>query len=283
MPSARLKRAFLIPFFAFLGVVLLHSLWRSATSGLAPVWLGPLLVSGAFFSFLAWMMASGAARTSRDLPGLLSAGAAGVALALLGGAFGTTPARLPIAYAVAAFAGLLLYVFWYSRLDRRPSGALRVGAPLAEFVLEDERGESVSSLSLRGSAVVWLFYRGNWCPLCMAQIRGIADRYKEIEARGAKVALVSPQPHELTRALAQRFEVPFRFFVDRQGRAARDLGILHEGGVPIGIRGYDPDTVLPTAIVTDPDGLILLADQTDDYRVRPEPETFLAALDAIRG
>ena len=282
MQAARLKRAFILPFFAFQGVVLLHSLWRAGSSGFAPVWLGPLVVSGSFFAFMGWVMASGAARTSRDLPGLLSAGAAGLALAMAGGARGTTPAVLPIAYAGIGFAGLLLYVFWYSRLGRTPADSLRVGETLPEFVVEDERGEPVSSLALRGAPVVWLFYRGNWCPLCVAQIRELAERYKELEARGARVALVSPQSHELTRALAVRFEVPFRFFVDRGGRAARNLGILHEGGVPIGMRGYEADTVLPTALVTNAEGRIVFVDQTDNYRVRPEPETFLAALDAAR-
>jgi len=39
--------------------------------------------------------------------------------------------------------------------------------------------------------------------------------------------------------------------------------------------GYDSDTVLPTAILTDQNGVILFTDQTDNYRVRPEPDTFL--------
>lgn len=280
MPSARLKRLFVLPHFAFLGLVLVHSLWRSATTGLAPVWLGPLLVAGGFFAFMGWVMATGAARTSRHLPGLLSTGAAGLALALAGAGLGSAPAGLPVAYATAGFASLLLYVFWYSRLDRRPSEALRPGAELPEFVIEDERGEPLSSLALRGQPVVWLFFRGNWCPLCMAQIRELAERYKALEARGAQVALVSPQSHEHTRALARRFEVPFRFLVDRGGRAARELGILHEGGVPAGMPGYGVDTILPTAIVTDAEGRILFVDQTDNYRVRPEPDTFLAVLDA---
>lgn len=282
MSTAVLKRAFVIPFFAFLAIVLIHSAWQAVATGFAAVWIGPLLVAGGFFGFMGWMMQSGAARTSANLPGLLAIGAGGAALSVAGAARGATPAALPVGYALAGFAGLLLYVFWYSRLGRQPSAALRVGATLPEFEVTDERGAAVSSLALRGSPVVWLFFRGNWCPLCMAQIRELADRYKQLEARGAVVALVSPQSHENTRALAQRFDVPFRFLVDSGGRAARALGIFHEAGVPIGIPGYDADTVLPTAIVTDGEGRILLADQTDNYRVRPEPDTFLAVLDSAR-
>jgi peroxiredoxin len=280
--SARIKRAFVMPFFAFLGLVLIHSTWQLLSTGFAPVWIGPALVAGAFFAFMGWMVRSGTARTSANLPGLLLVGAAGTLVALLGAALGSTPGLLPVTYAMLAFAGELLYVFWYSRLGRAPSAALRVGQVLAPFELEDEKGRRLSSAVFRGDPAVFLFYRGNWCPLCMAQIRELAEQYKELEALGAKVALVSSQSHERTRELAARFDVPFRFLVDPDSRAARQLGILHEAGVPLGIGGYDPDTVFPTAVVTDADGRILLADQTDNYRVRPEPSTFLAALRSAR-
>ena len=225
------------------------------------------------------MVRSGTPRTSENLPLVLASGAAGLALSLLGAAFGSTPSGLPLAYALLGFGGVVLYVRWYSRLGRTPSAALRVGAPLPEFQLEDENGRPLSSAAFRGRPAVFLFHRGNWCPLCMAQIRELVEEYKELEARGAQVALVSPQSLEHTRALAARFDVPFRFLVDPGARAARQLGILHEAGVPLGMRGYDADTVFPSAIVTDAEGRILLADQTDNYRVRPEPWTFLAAID----
>lgn len=279
MSTAHLKRFFVMPFFAFLGFVGIHSLWRVVTTGFAPVWVGSLVVAGTFFAFMGWMVGSGTARTSANLPVVLALSAAGVALSLLTAGIGSTPGQLPLTYALLGFAGQILYVTWYSRLGRAPSPALRVGEMLPEFELEDEAGCPISAASFRGNPAVFLFYRGNWCPLCMAQIREISDQYKDLEARGAKVVLVSPQSHQNTRQLAARFDVPFRFLVDPGSRAASQLGILHRGGVPLGIPGYDPDTVLPTAIVTDAEGRILLADQTDNYRVRPEPGTFLAALD----
>ncbi|MFO1228719.1 hypothetical protein [Roseateles sp.] len=35
--------------------------------------------------------------------------------------------------------------------------------------------------------------------------------------------------------------------------------------------GYDSDTVMPTVVITAPGGRILWADETDNYRVLPEP------------
>ena len=278
MSTRRLKRFFVMPFFVFLGLVGIHSLVRLFTSGFASIWAGPLLVALAFFVFMGWMVRSGTARTSARLPVLLTVSAMGVAITLVGSAMSPVPSGLALFYAITGFAAELLYVFWYSDLDRIPSTSLAIGQTLPELDLEEADGEPVSSRALLGRPAVLLFHRGNWCPLCTAQIRELVDRYAELEARDVQVVLISPQPHASTRKLAERFKVPFRFLVDPNGRNARRLGILHEGGVPMGMSGYDADTVFPTAIVTDPAGRILLADQTDNYRVRPEPDTFLDAL-----
>ena len=88
------------------------------------------------------------------------------------------------------------------------------------------------------------------------------------------------QPEANTRALAKRFNVPIRFCVDQDGQLARTLGIEHVGGTPflMDALGYDADSVLRTDLITDPNRTIIFADMTDNYRVRPEPSTFLAAL-----
>ena len=44
--------------------------------------------------------------------------------------------------------------------------------------------------------------------------------------------------------------------------------------------GYEADTVLRTVLIADPERRVVFADLTDNCRVRPEPSTFLAALDA---
>ena len=42
--------------------------------------------------------------------------------------------------------------------------------------------------------------------------------------------------------------------------------------------GYDSDTVLPTVIITDTGGRVLWTHETDNYRIRPEPDVYLAIL-----
>jgi len=186
---------------------------------------------------------------------------------------------MPTAVALAAGLIFLMYVFWYSRFGRFDSSSLMVGSKLPEFSLKDLEGNQFDSSSLAGSPAVIVFYRGNWCPLCMAQIREIADRYREMTAMGIKVLLISPQSDEHSRELAARFDAPMTFLVDERNQVAEQLGIAIRNGVPLGIPGgYEPDSVMPTVVVTSANGTILFSDQTDNYRVRPEPDIFLAIL-----
>ncbi|GAA4274348.1 hypothetical protein GCM10022258_36440 [Aquimarina gracilis] len=115
----------------------------------------------------------------------------------------------------------------------------------------------------------------------MAQIKEIASQYKELEKRKVNMVLISPQPHKYTKSLAKKFDVNFNFLVDEGNKVARQLNIFAKNGIPMGFQtlGYDSDSVLPTVLITNKEGRIIFADLTDNYRVRPEPETFLAILD----
>jgi peroxiredoxin len=221
-----------------------------------------------------------AARTSPDLIGLQAATAIGVV------ATRRFARRHPAAalLASAEVAGWLAYTRWYSRFGRTASPALTVGETLPDDLAFVEHGRGpIAAAELRGRPTVFLFYRGNWCPLCMAQVAEIAERWREVEALGAQVALVSPQDERHTRRLAARHGVAFRYLRDDGLEAARRLGIANPDGTPAGMIGYESDTVLPTLIVTDGSGRIVFADQTDNYRVRPTPETVLAALRGAGG
>ena len=174
--------------------------------------------------------------------------------------------------------GWLVYLRWYSVFRGRNSQALRVGSPLPEFRLESLDGHIVSSESFRAKPHILLFYRGNWCPFCTAQVEELAEGYKKLEKAGVSVILISPQSIKKNQALASRFDVPMVFLRDRNSDAARQLGILHKWGTPMGLQllGYESDTVLPTIVMTDTQGQIVFSDQTDNYRARPEFDTLLA-------
>ncbi|MEO0981928.1 MAG: peroxiredoxin family protein [Pseudomonadota bacterium] len=270
----RWKSLLLTPALVVLSGVAVFALYQAATGGEPLAWAGVALAAAPLPAFVSYVMATeGTARTSANLPSALAAAAIGVALTLVGFA-----GVLPVALAVGSFAALVWYVFVYSRFGRGRNAALQPGETLPDFTLEEADGAEVASSAFRGRPALFLFYRGNWCPLCMAQIKEVAAAYKRLAGMGVEVVLASPQPAGETAKLAKKFDVPFRFLVDRDLKAARALGIAAEGGVPAGVdaMGYGVDTVLPTVVAADADGRILFLDETDNYRVRPEPETFLA-------
>ncbi len=278
------KSLFVTSFNLSCNVLVVVALWQLWAGGLHLGWIGVLMTSLPFTAmFVVWATAKRTSRTSPRMPLLTATAIMGVVMAALPVAgLGGAPSFLPLLLAMAAASGVVLYVDWYSVFGRTPSAALRVGQPLPHFVLEDMHGQPVESEAFRGQPVVLLFYRGSWCPLCIAQIKEIAALYRQLAERGVSVKLVSPQPHAQTQTLAARFDVPFDFLVDPQCRTATQLGILSPDGIPagVGMMGYDPQTVMPTVVITDAEGVILFTDETDNYRVRPEPETFFAVLDA---
>jgi peroxiredoxin len=242
-------------------------------------WGGVLLVYTPFVLVISSLMIfRNVPRTSARLPVLIVMGLIGVIASLRGYSLGGSANAVVLA--VAGFLGFLVYDYWYSSFRNRHSDALEVGKPLPGFELTDVSGNAVSSASLTDKPSVWVFYRGNWCPLCMAQIREIADDYKRLEELGVRVALISPQPHRFTKSLARKFDVAFDFLTDNNNRAAERLGIAHRNGLPAGMQalGYASDTVLPTVIITAEGGEILWVHETDNYRVRPEPGTYLNVL-----
>lgn len=72
----------------------------------------------------------------------------------------------------------------------------------------------------------------------------------------------------------------FDFLTDEGNKAARALGVAIDNGLPMGMQmlGYDSETVMPTVIITDNNGKIIWNFETDNYRIRPEPDVYLEVL-----
>lgn len=278
--NAKLKSLFILPATGVTVVLLLFSLVQAAVTDYEQTaWLGAAIASIPMPFLIGWLTLRPVARTSENLPFLVAVTAIGVVVSVFEQFVEGTAGRGPTAVALVSATLFVIYVFWFSRFGRVQNSSFSVGSKLPEFSLSDADGNDFKSNELIGSPAVLMFYRGNWCPLCMAQIRELAGRYRDLQGMGINVVLVSPQPDEQSRKLAAMHDAPFRFLVDQDNKLARSLEIAVSNGVPVGLPGgYAPDTVLPTLIVINAAGTIVFSDQTDNYRVRPEPDVFLAIL-----
>ena len=281
----RMKSFFITTYMMVLFAMTFHAGFMLSFDGLNLGLLGALIAVGIPAAFFAYAIVNlvvkniPRATTSMKLIAICTAG--GAALAVYGSLTSDNVTTLTLAYALTGFFGWIAYDQWYSYQGRNMNNLLTVGTELPLFDIEDENGNTLNSESFRGKPTLIIFYRGNYCPFCMSQIKEIASRYRDLADKGVRIALISPQPHKFTRNLAKRFDVPFTYLVDVESKVAKQLNIAAIGGLPASMEifGYHPDTVRPTAIITDKECKIIYADFTDDYRVRPEPDAFLRVLE----
>lgn len=160
--------------------------------------------------------------------------------------------------------------------------ALKPGNSLPEFSAIDEDGKAVSSHDLRGRPAVLLFVRGTWCPFCSRQVDSLTRYYKEINDSGAHLILVTPKPLATTRRVADFFNVDFTFWLDESLNVAKQLGLVLESGVPEEFRSeYGDDSVWPTSLVVDRDGIIRYTALSRFIADRPNPEKLLAIVKTL--
>ncbi len=278
-----LKSIFITCYLMLLMGVTGYSGWMLYRGADQLAWFGTLLTVAPILSTVSWLMVfKNVARTTAHFPQFNVLGVAGVALSAWA-LYAKGASLLPFELAIESWIAFLVYAYWFSAFGgRTQSMKLVVGAELPEFHVTSVAGARVGTQAFTGKPTIFIFYRGNWCPFCMAQLKELAARYEEIRRLGVRVAMISPQPHGNTVEIARKFRIDltFEFFTDEGNAAARSLGILNLHGTPMGMQalGYDSDTVLPTVIITDRQGKIVWLHETDNYRVRPEPGVYLEVM-----
>lgn len=274
-----LKSIFVVTYLTVATIVAVQSATAIVGGNALLADVGIFLSSGPIVLFIGYiMLMQNRARTGNRLWPVMILAILGICLNLYAYLDGTGSQAQTLTAAVMT-ALYFLYDFWYSRLDRSGIG-LSVGEPLPAIALTSAGGALVTTDDLTGAPAILMFFRGNWCPLCMAQVKEVATRYTELSNLGVRVLLVSPQSQRHTSALAKKFDAAMEFMRDDNNAAAKALGLESRFGTPFGMQalGYDSDTVLPTVIIIDAAGVVQWIHATDNYRVRPEPETFFAVL-----
>lgn len=276
-----LKSIFISVFVSWLTLISFYSITQMAR-GTEPFlsWLGLALAAFSPLTFFIKAFLFKTARTARHPVEFSIFSGLGLALAMTASFRHGEVAGSIHVWAGITLLGWLVYLRWYSILRGRNETVLKPGLPLPVFSLESLQGQAVSSESFMTKPHLLLFYRGNWCPFCTAQVEELSAAYQRLEKLGLNVVLISPQSIKKNQALAARFDIPMVFLRDRHCSAAKQLGLLHEWGTPMGMQllGYQSDTVMPTIILTNSQGQIIYSDQTDNYRVRPDPGTFEALM-----
>ncbi len=135
------------------------------------------------------------------------------------------------------------------------------------------------------------FFRGRWCPYCMAELAAWRDRYPAVRQRGALLVAISPQTVHQNDLMIQQHPLPFPVLSDPGSSVAESFRIVYTvpeyhqkryRGILVNLPFINGDPSwrlpLPATYVIRPGGEIAYAQAHADFRVRPEPEEVLAAI-----
>jgi peroxiredoxin Q/BCP len=105
---------------------------------------------------------------------------------------------------------------------------LRVGDKAPDFTLTADDGGQVSLSDYRGQKVVIYFYPKADTPGCTKQACAVRDVYANVDAQGATVIGISPDPPEALVKFRAKYELPFVLLSDPDHRVAEAYGAWGE-------------------------------------------------------
>lgn len=157
--------------------------------------------------------------------------------------------------------------------------AVSVGAIAPDFSAIDADGVAFRLSDLRGSPVLLKFFRGYWCPYCVAELKQLDESAQAFAALGIKLVALSADRVDELRPFARKQKWDITLLADPELVVHREYRIESRKFSPK--RGPFRDLAIPTTILIDRDGRVLWLDQTPDFRVRPQASMVLAKAKAL--
>jgi len=147
--------------------------------------------------------------------------------------------------------------------------AVAVGDLAPDFMLQDQDGKDVrlSDLTDKGR-VVLIFFRGKYCLICRAALRGLVPKLEDFKNSRVAVVAVGPMSPEE----AKGFDLPFPVLSDPDLAATKKYGLVHEKGM------MNHDVPRPTTLLLDKDRRIRWMRAETSVRIRPDPEEIFEQL-----
>jgi peroxiredoxin len=185
------------------------------------------------------------------------------------------------------------------------SRVLPVGSQAPSFALEDahtRRAVHSGDLLALGPLVI-NFFRGRWCPYCVTELETWRELQSELRRRNALFVAISPQTTRQNEFALLQHALTFPLLSDPGAEVASQFGIAYTVSpahrryfqsilvnIPFNNAGLNYQTAteaswrlpLPAVFLVDQNNTVRFSEAHADFRVRPEPASVLAALDALQ-
>lgn len=109
----------------------------------------------------------------------------------------------------------------------------------------------------------------------MFELQGLQLRQSEFDRRNTQIVGVVVDTPEQNAQVVRDLGLGYRIVSDPNLTVIDAYGLRHE---PAG----EPPIAHPASFLIDANGTVRWRDLTDNYRLRPQPETILAAVDHMR-
>lgn len=149
---------------------------------------------------------------------------------------------------------------------------LEIGTPAPDFTLPDQNGELHTLSQYRGQKVILYFYPKDNTSGCTTQACGFAERYPQIQERGAVVLGVSRDSVASHKRFEERYGLPFTLLSDTDHAVHEAYGAWQEKRS----RGALAMGVVRTTYLIDEEGTIARA--ITKVKAADNPQDMLEAL-----
>jgi peroxiredoxin len=207
-----------------------------------------------------------------------AANACAALLGILALARGAGPAG-GLAAAVAVFTGLAFLALYAASGQSKTPAAVAVGDRVLDFIAADDAERPFALASLAGRPFLLKFFRGHWCPYCVAELRRWQELHPALAARDITVVAICADNAAAIRRGRSKHGLDATFVPDPQ-LAITDLYRLRNPRNFAPRPGVIIPLPIPTTILVDAAGIVRWIDQSTDYMVRSDPQR---VLDAVRG
>lgn len=246
-------------------------------AGLALAGLAALTTAGNLAAYYPKMMGNRATLKPRGEQAVMAA-----AIVFAVAAFASHPGLIGgVVAALASLpAALFLLATFTSGLPTQPS-PVAVGTMAPDFEVRDARGGVVRLSDFRGTPVLLKFYRGYWCPYCVAELDQLNRYAADFEKLSVKLIAVSSDRVDELRVFEPKHAWRIRLLADPALTAHRRYNVQHRNFAAR--RGPFREVAIPTTILIAASGRVLWMEQTSDFRVRPQADMVLAKTRALLG
>jgi peroxiredoxin len=182
------------------------------------------------------------------------------------------------------------------RLEAVSAGAAspRIGDPMPEFLLPDERGQ-LTALSdlLRNGPLVVAFHRGHWCPFCRINAHALSQIDEQVRVRKGQIVAITPERGKYTMLHRSQASARYLMLSDIENAYALSLnlavwiddevrqhllGFGRNLNVYLGSEGWI--LPIPATFIVGTDGRVVARFVDPDHRHRMDLDAILDAIDS---